>query len=691
MRLGYPFEHPDRNSNGLLREHISIAIRQLLALVTGAYSFMAVYLMCGFLTMLPAFVTMQLTNSFSVRTLWRWEGVIAFALSCIIAFYASFPVARFINRIFPVPANGTRRAGLLLACAFSLGFLAFLFTDQRLLQEVFTISVPWLIVLNTAVVVWIFLWQSRGVHTLDKPFILFLRRFSSFSDRAVLGALLGGRPDNCRMAFLAPVAESPANFSPVVVAFSGTRFRHPLRGSPLLLRARNIEWEDRIEDLIRAAACVVIDPSSPSPGIDKEIEIVLAQKSPEQVLWLADARTTGRHLPDEVDPKHLMQYRRSWAAAAPRIVLELLALAGVGLLMGFSLKSDPQISSSFAPWMAWGIGVLFFALGVPVILQPSLSRADKKYIKKALGAKVLDNSGYPSGHSATPLEREPKLCAILRPAAAFNQKTTQLLERAAGDRGLHPVWIPALNSSDRALRDAVRLIDAAELLLADVTEPDTDVQYLLGVANGLGREILLFSEREGRAVCNVDVQWLASDSKEADRQLADAFNKSLRKTPPRGPVAGLLADRLVCGEALPWRRLLAFFLDLALCVGMIIAYRIWHDWPLAQGPLGVIKSKSVMDFIGITVVVLIVYRFVLLAFFGTTVGMRFVSLRLITTEGEFPGPMQAFGRSMAFFLQFCPFMDYLFCLYRPRYQSLEDVLSGTQVVLQRSMRAQPDA
>ena len=115
MRLGYPFEHPDRNSNGLLREHISIAIRQLLALVTGSYSFMAVYLICGFLTMLPAFVAMQLTNSFSVRTLWRWEGVIAFALSCIIAFYASFPVARFINRIFPVPANGTRRAGLLLA------------------------------------------------------------------------------------------------------------------------------------------------------------------------------------------------------------------------------------------------------------------------------------------------------------------------------------------------------------------------------------------------------------------------------------------------------------------------------------------------------------------------------------------------------------------------------------------------
>jgi uncharacterized RDD family membrane protein YckC len=505
-----------------------------------------------------------------------------------------------------------------------------------------------------------------------------------------LGALFAGRPDNCRLALLAPVAESPANFSPVVIAFSGTRFRHPLTGSPVLLSARNIEWEDRVADLIQAAACVVIDPSSPSPGIDREIEMVLATKSPEQILWLIDREAASRHLPDEVDSKHVVKYRRSWTAAAPRIVLELLGLAGVGLLISISLMIDPQLSASFAPWMVWGIGAIFFALGVPVIVQPSMNRKDRKYIKNELSEKVFENTAHPSVRNAKPLELTPGLCAILSPATAVNGKTIQLLKGVADKMELHPVLLSPLNSSDRALRDAIRLIDAADLLVADVSTPEPDVQYLLGVAHGLGRQTVLVSEREGQSVCNVDVQCLVSDTAEADRKLAKAFTKSLCEPPHGGPVARLLADRLVFGKALPWRRLSAFFLDLALCVGMIVAYRLWSAWPISPDEFRKIDFIWVFDLIKVTVVVLIVYRFVLLAFTGATAGMWLASIRLVSTEGGFPGLMQAFGRSIAFFLQFFTFMDYLFTLYRPRYQSLEDLLSGTQVVLRRNMRAEPD-
>jgi uncharacterized RDD family membrane protein YckC len=543
-----------------------------------------------------------------------------------------------------------------------------------LFKNTFTITVPLLLIMNTAVVIWIILWQARSVHALDKPYILFLRRFSSFSDRFLLNALLASHPKNCRMAFLTPVDESLLNLSPWVVAFSGASFRHPIFGSPLSLRARSIEWEDRIEDLIRAAACVVIDPSFPSPGIDREVEIVLATKSPENVLWLMDENAASQQLPSGVDPLQVVRYRQSWLTAAPRIILQLLALTFAGLFIAISLESSLRASTSLSSWIAWGIFAFSFALWTPVILRPSMRHSDKKYIKKSLGEKVIDVTARPTECSAIPLELIPRLCAILYPSTAYNEKKKRLLTRIACDMKMKPVIMSPFDSGDKAWRDAIRVISAADLLVADVSTSNEDVQYLIGVAHGLGIKTLLVSDRNKHLIGNLKVHQLRPDSDEDLVELSNAFRDLLRKPQSSGPVARLLADRLVFGESLPWRRLLAFFLDLALCVGMITAYQAWHGWPIFQ------KELWGMYFSMVTVVVITVYRFVFLAFTGTTPGMRITSLKLVSTDGGPPGLTQALGRSTAFLLQFFYLVSYLFILYRPRHQSLEDVLSKTQVV-----------
>jgi len=123
-------DQPGSNTSGRHWQRISYCMMQMLSVVTGIYSFFAVYYLSGLLTLFPVGLSLRLMGA-STDTLWKGAHAVAFALSCVIAFYSSFPVARFVNRLFPVPANGTHRPGLMLICALSIA-LQFFFRNSSL-------------------------------------------------------------------------------------------------------------------------------------------------------------------------------------------------------------------------------------------------------------------------------------------------------------------------------------------------------------------------------------------------------------------------------------------------------------------------------------------------------------------------------------------------------------------------------
>jgi uncharacterized RDD family membrane protein YckC len=656
------------------------AISQLIALIVGCYTFLGVCVVCVVLTEIPAALAPVFTGGFTYDSLKRWDVSILFLLACVVAFYTSYPMARFINRLFPIKANGTRRRGLILACLLFLllflGILAFPYPDFLRIYFVGVVPLAVLVLVTLGLTI---LWQVRTTRTLNKPFVLFLRRFSSFSDRSILGALLASRPAGYRMAFLAPLMDTPANFSPMVVAFSGTNLRRPLSSCPIAIQAMNAEWEDRVEDLARAAACVVIDSSYRSPAIEREIEIVVSAKEPDKVLWLLDESSDEKgRLPISSEggtmQHRVIRYRRSWKAALPRIVMELFVLGIVVLGIGASLAGDPQIASLLQPWIFPGVGFAFLLLSSPIIFQPSMDRKARSEMKHTLAQVLSRDAMIVSGLMPIFPNTGKVNCSIICSQDDSGQRNSSFLARAAGLANMQTVVLHAGGNPPRALRDAIRSLGESGLVVVDVTSPDSDVQYLLGIAHGLGRKVVLVSTQKTDVMRGSTVVKFASDSEASLLELATTFLEVHGNPDRKGPVAALLTDMMVFGEPLAGRRMMAFFVDLILCSGLLLSFVLWRHGQL------VLRNEPWIELIWIFALIFISYRFLLLAFTGTTVGMWTTALRLVNIEGGAPKLSQALGRSAAFFLEFFPFLHYLIGLYGPRYQVLEDMLSNTRVI-----------
>lgn len=139
-------------------------------------------------------------------------------------------------------------------------------------------------------------------------------------------------------------------------------------------------------------------------------------------------------------------------------------------------------------------------------------------------------------------------------------------------------------------------------------------------------------------------------------------------------VAALLANHWVFGESLTARRVVAFLLDAALSI--MVAFVIL-EWRRAV-PAGALEIASAL-FVP-ALVILVVYRFLCFALAGATLGMAVLGLRLADADGGQLRPGQALGRSVATFVACLPFAAVLAAVFGPRYEVLEDSLSGTRVV-----------
>ena len=322
-------------------------------LLVGGLSCMAVWLVVATATLMPGTVAMSLQGSTAMPSGpggWRVWAVVL--LQCVVGFYASFPLARLVGRIFPPKVGGTPRWGLVLAgLGIAVGFFLSLGTPS-VLRELFVMAAP-MLVMAGCVLTWTIVWQTRTGTRALSPYILFLRRFSSFADRSVLSALLSSLPPGLRTVFLAPHSEAIANFSPVVIAFSGIRLRRPFRSCPISLSARDVEWEDEIEDLVRASSCVVVDASEDSPAMRREVALVRRLLPADRVLWLSDLAATHPVAQTGASDR-VVHYRRSWRAAMPRIAVESALSLLAALMVGAILGANPALPR-WGPWLAAAI------------------------------------------------------------------------------------------------------------------------------------------------------------------------------------------------------------------------------------------------------------------------------------------------------------------------------------------------
>ncbi|GEM_PF-6857360 len=289
-----------------------------LAFLARTSSMLILYALCHIavtvLTMFPVILPMFVLNVWEMRVLSGGLPLVLLLFTCIgmvgLAILISVPaataLARFALRLWPIDLDCPRSRriwhvtrGILVVAVLNtrvppLSSLPDLLTFPR---DVVSFS-RWLISLSTSVgliAMWVGAVFMVSVAHLSYsrlmrgPYVLFLRRFSSFADRILMGDFLRSIPEGLRPVFMASPPTSPANWDFWLWAFSGLRFRHPLRSLPLQFKARDPSWIGNVANFVRGARCIVVEETTPSLSIEIEHKLVANIVEPSKVIRLSDS------------------------------------------------------------------------------------------------------------------------------------------------------------------------------------------------------------------------------------------------------------------------------------------------------------------------------------------------------------------------------------------------------------------
>jgi len=307
--------------------------------------------------------------------------VAALAVAAAAGIWAGVPITRYLLRAFPLRADGRRRLG----CAVMLGLFAvgstilvlFLFnlgyTDVDRPANLRPKPFPTLIGLVISmgqIAVALRVYASRH-DRLERPYILYLRRFNTFSDRVVYQAVLSGAPSGHPVVTLVRASGGPRDFNPWTIGFAGFRFRQPVASLPLPFATPDADWEQHAKLMMERAACIVVDGSQDSPAMATEYGLIRSMDLAAKTIVLRDLESTSA--PVDISGASTVGYRRSWWGALHRVVgLYLLAVA-------YLYMSQDSILEFARPLVALALPFLLIAA-----LQPGIGSESTREIRRRI-------------------------------------------------------------------------------------------------------------------------------------------------------------------------------------------------------------------------------------------------------------------------------------------------------------------
>jgi hypothetical protein len=170
----------------------------------------------------------------------------------------------------------------------------------------------------------------RPVAAEEFPFLLFLRRFSSTSDRSVAHLIMSAALAMRRIVLLVPRITEPEDWNPITVFVSGVRVWAPLRSLPYFLQASNETWATDVRKLIDKSEIVLIDGSDDTKSVAIELSLIDELRAwPKTVVMLDRGRKkTWVQLAGRT-PHSVIYYDCTWKAAIPRLLLGLLLVVPI--------------------------------------------------------------------------------------------------------------------------------------------------------------------------------------------------------------------------------------------------------------------------------------------------------------------------------------------------------------------------
>lgn len=348
--------------------------------------------------------------------------VVAFVLLPVTCLYLVIPAVRMTFRRYPSPIRRERpkpRLGLglffstiLLVFLVAAAFLTFVFVWGQ--QIPYLLRVPNLglaaffayFMLLGAFLGFLYL-RPQGL--LAGRFVLFLRTFSTTSDRAMLSVILRALPHRTRAVLLTAPRSKVSDLDPTIIGFAGLRLRHAISQLPVFLSAGDIQWEAQVRSLLGKAAAVVADVSEITPAVNIELRMIREEQQRRQlpVVLLKERQITDAgSVRQPRDPQEVLQgwpvieYVTSWKASAIKIL---------GLVVYFAVATwlpavivylvftwmDPASTASFpstpSPQSSIGSTVFLLLYGLPLawaLVSPSIARESRNVISGAIQGAV---------------------------------------------------------------------------------------------------------------------------------------------------------------------------------------------------------------------------------------------------------------------------------------------------------------
>jgi hypothetical protein len=320
---------------------------------------------------------------------------------------------RFLLRALP-PAMSDHRGGgrsgavALYAAAF-IGLYIFSvllisvlsFLDEstaKTIQEKSVVLVE-TVVLSLAIAV---LWASAAVGLLlrrhrrprdflDQPFVLFLRRFSSFADRAVVALILRQAAYNVPVVFLTPTLSRPGDWDLFLVGFAGFKFLHPWRSAPIVIQVHDDAWQEAADELTRRAQTILLDASETSGALRAEAEMVDRAGRWSDTVCLRPM-VPGKDPVGGFSGVRAIDYTKSWVRALPRMAMGLLLVL---FAAAFVFASVAALLSPILGTLSPILATLVIAVAVPAyyysgFVRPTINREAKVALKAALPVGPVD-------------------------------------------------------------------------------------------------------------------------------------------------------------------------------------------------------------------------------------------------------------------------------------------------------------
>jgi hypothetical protein len=329
----------------------------------------------------------------------RLSGIVA--LGCLFGLWLGVACGRFLLRALPPVISEQRNAGQLWVAALCTAIMIAVYLISAflwvVLESVVTSSPETLAPNRVAelageqlvgAILVALLWTTGAVGLLirrhrkpraflGRPFVLFLRRFSSFSDRTIVSLILRQASNRVPVVFLTPRRSRPGDWDPFLVGFSGLKFLHPWRSAPIVICVPDADWTGAAHELVCQARTILLDISETTDSLRTESEMIeKAARWPDSVCLklMASPAPSGGRPTRSFSGVSTIEYTKSWVRALPRMLMGLLAVLFAAVVLVAPVQLLLRISPRIAALGVLGAAAMFY---YSAFVRPAVNRRAK--------------------------------------------------------------------------------------------------------------------------------------------------------------------------------------------------------------------------------------------------------------------------------------------------------------------------